>query len=324
MRASNLVQRLATFRARAMSSLAVVDSPANASLGYGALYKKVTGLEDVLFNAFNYKEGDAVGMVVPNSHINCVAHLACAKAGLTLVTAKTAEGLLEAFKSKELKDSLKGVIVAQGVLPRQAIDEFLVLHLPIVYGEGAAKNDVMTIEHLLDNISQQSVDLSDDDAAEALAELVRSFASDDRPFAYYNSVTRAVTRAELTAQGAAVAKQLSLTSDDKVCIPVTLNHSMGSGFGLMAALHAGASIVLPSPTPDPHATLAALKEEECTVLFADSHTLKTFTPMGLAKADLPALRTGLIKVGSGEAFGLGEPRLLAGTELVTVGKPPSP
>jgi acyl-CoA synthetase (AMP-forming)/AMP-acid ligase II len=138
---------------------------------------------------------------------------------------------------------------------------------------------------------------------------------------YYNS-DRATPEATLLAQGAAAAQELRLTSADRLCVPVTLNHSMGFGFGCLAAWHAGAALVLPSPTPDAAATLAAVRDERCSILLADSHTLKALSDV--QREQVPSLRGGLSKVGSGEAFGLGEPRVFAGVALVTVGKPPSP
>ena len=67
--------------------------------------------------------------------------------------------------------------------------------------------------------------------------------------------------ATLWSQGEAVREELSLTPRDQICVPVTLNHAMGMGFGIMAALGAGASVVLPSPAPDAESTLAALRSE---------------------------------------------------------------
>eukprot|EP00619_Florenciella_sp_RCC1007_P007457 CAMPEP_0205913182 /NCGR_PEP_ID=MMETSP1325-20131115/6355_1 /ASSEMBLY_ACC=CAM_ASM_000708 /TAXON_ID=236786 /ORGANISM="Florenciella sp., Strain RCC1007" /LENGTH=56 /DNA_ID=CAMNT_0053280007 /DNA_START=55 /DNA_END=222 /DNA_ORIENTATION=+ len=43
----------------------------------------------------------------------------------------------------------------------------------------------------------------------------------------------------------------------------------------MAALESGATVVLPSPTPDAAETLDALLNYEATILFADSHTLES-------------------------------------------------
>jgi acyl-CoA synthetase (AMP-forming)/AMP-acid ligase II len=146
---------------------------------------------------------------------------------------------------------------------------------------------------------------------------------------YYNSVTKGVGLAELLALGQATAAELRLGPDDRVCVPVTLNHAMGFGFGVLGALSAGAAIVLPSPSPDALFTLAALKSEGATVLLADSHTAASLDALSLGGgvapvAGLAALRAGLIKVGSGEAFGLGEPRDCLGVGLTTVGKPPVP
>ena len=148
---------------------------------------------------------------------------------------------------------------------------------------------------------------------------------------YYNNVTKGVGLADLLALGQATAAELRLGPDDRVCVPVTLNHAMGFGFGVLGALSAGAAIVLPSPAPDALFTLAALKSEGATVLLADSHTAASLDALslgqgggGVAVAGLAALRAGLIKVGSGEAFGRGEPRECLGVGLTTVGNPPAP
>ena len=151
--------------------------------------------------------------------------------------------------------------------------------------------------------------------------LLVPFEQEHAAFAYYNT-TNPTSLAALVAQGQATAAELALSSDDRVCLPITLNHSMGFGFGVLAALSAGASIVLPAPAPDAAATVAAVRDEDCTILFADSHTLKHL-PSESVPADQPSLRGGIIKIGSGEAFGLDTPRVWAGVELTTVGKPAS-
>ena len=46
----------------------------------------------------------------------------------------------------------------------------------------------------------------------------------------YNSAAD-VARSDLEALGAAAAGELALTADDVVCVPMTLNHGMGMGFG---------------------------------------------------------------------------------------------
>ena len=82
----------------------------------------------------------------------------------------------------------------------------------------------------------------------------------------------------------------------------------------------GASLVLPSATPCADATLRALRDG-CTVLYADAHTLRALLEENVHSHEVPALRGGLCKIGSGEAIGLGEPREFAGCSLATIGKP---
>ena len=102
---------------------------------------------------------------------------------------------------------------------------------------------------------------------------------------------------------------------------------MGFGFGALAAFHAGATVVLPSLAGGAEAaaaaTMDAMANEKCTLMLADSHTLKAL-PVGLEKPPegMERFRGGLTKIGSGDAIGLGEPRTWAGVGFKTVGKPP--
>ena len=68
-------------------------------------------------------------------------------------------------------------------------------------------------------------------------------------------------------------------------------------------------------------TLAAIGDEGVTILYADSHTLKRLEASGATGADYPALRGGLIKIGSGEDIGADTPRTWGSLSLTTVGKP---
>jgi len=148
------------------------------------------------------------------------------------------------------------------------------------------------------------------------------------PFAFYNSsvdsfdLAKGVSVDDLQRQGKAVVDELQLNEADALVVPITLNHSMGMGFGVMAALESGASIILPSPTPDAAETLDALISYEATVLYADSHTLEALQWMARpGQLELPNLRGGLLKIGSGEALGAEPAVEWLGVGLTTVGKP---
>ena len=167
--------------------------------------------------------------------------------------------------------------------------------------------------------------------------LIEAFKGRDAPpppeqggSSYYFSTTRAATDKGLVGNGVAAAEALRMTrGEDKLCISVPLSHPMGLGFGVLAAWHSGAAVVLPSLAGGAEsaaaATMAAMADEKCTLMLADSHTLKAL-PQGLdaPPPGLESFRGGLTKIGSGDAIGLDTPRTWAGVPFTTVGNPPAP
>merc|ERR1719408_648195 len=126
--------------------------------------------------------------------------------------------------------------------------------------------------------------------------------------------------------GAAAKDKLSMTENDVVLVSITLNHLFGIGSAVSSSLLSGATIVLPdasgvtgcgSPSQRAEATLNYLDSLKCSLLFADTHTLKALKAAG--QADLKSLRGGVCKVGSGTDF-LEEMEEYAGTSLFTMGK----
>lgn len=140
------------------------------------------------------------------------------------------------------------------------------------------------------------------------------------PLVFYNSASNGTSLSALWAHGEAAVSKLAITPADRVCIPITLNHAMGSGFGLLAALQAGAAAVLPSPTPDADTTFAALQAHRCTLLLADTHTLNALPNVVDSSGELPAFRGGLLKVGSGNVIGEEGIGVWGGRALLTVGR----
>lgn len=146
----------------------------------------------------------------------------------------------------------------------------------------------------------------------------------DAPHAYYNSPAAPFTNRQAVEQGEDAAFELSMCVDDKVCISVTLCHAFGMGSGMCSVFSRGATAVLPAvggiqgcgvPSERAAATLKVLQDEQCTLLFADTHTLRALPP---PPHDLP-LRGGACKIGSGSTF-LEETRTYSGVSLRTVGK----
>ncbi|MBT8468458.1 MAG: AMP-binding protein, partial [Deltaproteobacteria bacterium] len=78
-----------------------------------------------------------------------------------------------------------------------------------------------------------------------------------------------------------IGRQLKLTSEDRVCVPVPFYHCFGMVISNLACLARGAAIVIPSEHFDSGATLAAVDHERCTVL----HGVPTMFVAELARDD---------------------------------------
>jgi len=143
---------------------------------------------------------------------------------------------------------------------------------------------------------------------------------------FYNTTTP-YTNQQALRHGQETMEQLDMTENDIVCVSITLCHAFGMGSSVCAALQSGAAIALPSvggiqgcgvTSQRAAATLDVLQSEQCTLLMADTHTLKAMPVSDPTMTPL-SLRGGVCKIGSGSAF-LKETRRYAGVKLKTVGK----
>jgi len=82
---------------------------------------------------------------------------------------------------------------------------------------------------------------------------------------------------------------------DRVCVPVPLYHCFGCVLGTMACAVYGSAIVVPSPTFDPGATLAAVASERCTSLYGvPTMFVGELDHPSRSSYDLSSLRTGIM------------------------------
>mmetsp|Transcript_32695 Transcript_32695/g.45600 ORF Transcript_32695/g.45600 Transcript_32695/m.45600 type:complete len:220 (-) Transcript_32695:273-932(-) len=148
-----------------------------------------------------------------------------------------------------------------------------------------------------------------------------------------------LTHESLIDQGRSAKDYLAMKETDSVCVSITLCHAFGIASAVSSTLMAGGTVVLPAvggirgcgnPNQRAEVTLSVLKSEACTLLFADSHTLKALPPPQ-AGDDLSKFRGGVVKIGSGAEFlgdvtsadlGKGDVRELvyAGEKLTAFGK----
>lgn len=258
-------------------------------MSFAALEREANAMAVVL--STKYAPGTALVSDLQNVAQNVVLQVACSKLGVAYATTKKLSGL----------EKLAETVEIAGVVHRDDDSEIK-----------TAVDKPLSIANLqaLTNIMRE--------AQEEVA--TRDRAPDH---AYFNSTT-ALTNDEIDRLAADAATHLELAPGDAACVSVTLCHAFGIGSAAAACLSAGAAIVLPNvdgiagcgvPSERAAATMLALEADACTVLYADTHTLKALP----ADAALPALRGGVCKVASGSDF-LARSSPFAGRDLWTLGK----
>ncbi len=92
-----------------------------------------------------------------------------------------------------------------------------------------------------------------------------------------------------------VGRRLRLSEADRICVPVPFYHCFGCVLGTLVCAVYGAAIVVPAPSFEPRATLAAIESERCTAVYG----VPTMFVAMLEHAerqpfDLSSLRTGIM------------------------------
>jgi fatty-acyl-CoA synthase len=135
----------------------------------------------------------------------------------------------------------------------------------------------------------------------ALTERGRTLSCDDPINLQYTSGTTGapkgatLTHHNILNNGFFVGELVGYTERDSVCIPVPFYHCFGMVMGNLGAVSHGAAMVIPAPTFDPAATLAAVARERCTSLYGVPTMF--IAELGLADFadyDLSSLRTGIM------------------------------
>ncbi|MFD8706620.1 AMP-binding protein [Kitasatospora sp. NPDC059648] len=92
-----------------------------------------------------------------------------------------------------------------------------------------------------------------------------------------------------------VGELLNYSEEDRICIPVPFYHCFGMVMGNLAATSHGACMVIPAPSFEPGATLAAVAAERCTSLYGvPTMFIAELADPDFARHDLGSLRTGIM------------------------------
>jgi acyl-CoA synthetase (AMP-forming)/AMP-acid ligase II len=282
---------------RSPSAIALTSPFQKQTFSYKDLGQVTNGLAGWL-STYGFEKHDILMCDLPNVSENLLLQIACNRLGVGFATAKNIESMGKFPK-------VKGAVSATG-------KGFLAeTNLPLPYLSGDFLADLIHSGGV-DEYAKE--DDSDDDGPE-----------ENTAHGYYNSASTPYTNKKALKHGADAARELVMNDQDIVCVSITLFHPFGIGSAVCSTLSAGATIALPAvggiqgcgvPSERAAATLETLESEKCTLLFADTHTLKALpTP----PAPLEYLRGGVCKTGSGAAF-LDETVLYGGVTLRTIGK----
>jgi len=278
------------------SRIAVVAPLQGIRWTYGDLSNRAGRLAGALA-ARGFRQGDVIATDLPSVPENLVLQLAASHLGAATLSLKSAKDL-------------------------PSFREQLAVRCSVV---SDAESFLASEKFELGGYSVGSVDGFDSfqEATESSGIDVPTVVPDPGALGYYNS-SKAVTNSQALEVGSAAAEKLSMEMGDVVLVSITFNHLFGIGSALSGALQSGAAVVVPDasgvvgcgvPAQRAQVTAQCLEEQGCTILFADTHTLKALPP----KDSLPAFRGGVCKVGSGTTF-LEDTVEYAGVKLFTIGK----
>jgi len=302
-------------------SIAVTAAPSPTSSAltlswtYGELLDRVDAFARALRDLGYAPSSAPLGVRGRNGADVLVAYLGTATAATNARSATTSEDVRTAFGSGRTR----GTFVAYA--DAEACGSIVGAHEPIAFDGGGIRDKVILAEVLREAYRRRG---DEDDA-----EVIGFHASQDAGY-YFGGSETVTPGAALVRCARRAAEALDVGATDATCVPVPLGHAMGFAFGALATLARGGRVVLPSTIGSAAdgasardamcaAALDAIESEACTLVVADSHLTKAAA--ATATPTKASLRGGLIKVGSGDAFGASEPVKFWGAELLTVGTP---
>lgn len=104
-----------------------------------------------------------------------------------------------------------------------------------------------------------------------------------------------LTHRNLVNNAMLVGRQMKASQADRLCSPVPLYHCFGCVMSSLMTVVYGAAIVFPSPQFDAGATLRAVHEERCTMLYGvPTMFIAALEHPDFASFDLGSLRTGIM------------------------------
>ncbi|MFD8413640.1 AMP-binding protein [Streptomyces sp. NPDC059650] len=237
-------------------------------------------------------KGDRVGIWAPNRAEWTLVQYATAKLGAVLVTVNPA------YRAHELEYVLR----QSGMRLLVAADRFRTSDYAAMIEEVRSGCPELEFTVLLDGPDWDA--LLERGRRRDPADLARAGAAlspDDPVNIQYTSGTTGFPKGatlshhNILNNGYFVGESCHYTEQDRVCIPVPFYHCFGMVMGNLACTSHGAAMVIPAPSFDPAATLAAVEAERCTSLYGvPTMFIAELAAPGFARYDLSSLRTGIM------------------------------
>ncbi|MFC4374816.1 AMP-binding protein [Nocardia halotolerans] len=235
--------------------------------------------------------GDRVGIWAPNCAEWYLVQYATAKAGAVLVN------INPAYRSSELEYVLRQA----GVRALIAAPEFKSTDYVAMIEQVRPNCPALEQVLILGTPQWQGVAGTAPDTAR-LAAVAETLSADDPINIQYTSGTTGFPKGatlshhNILNNGFFVGELCGYTATDRICVPVPYYHCFGMVMGNLAATSHGAAVVIPAPSFDPGATLAAVAAQRCTALYGvPTMFIAMLAELDAGAAhDLSSLRTGIM------------------------------
>jgi fatty-acyl-CoA synthase len=231
--------------------------------------------------------GDRLGIWAPNCAEWVLVQYASAKAGIILVN------INPAYRTAELEYVLK----QSGCRLLISASRFKNSDYAAMVEEVAPSCPALERTVFLDTADWEELMASRD----ADVSLPSGLQFDDAINIQYTSGTTGfpkgatLTHHNILNNGFFIGEMCGYTPTDRVCIPVPFYHCFGMVLGNLACSTHGACIVIPSPSFEPRAALAAVQAERCTSLYGvPTMFIAELELPEFAEFDLTSLRTGIM------------------------------
>jgi fatty-acyl-CoA synthase len=284
-------ENLRASAARFAEREALVSRHEGVRLTYAQLDAEVDRLARGLLAA-GIEAGDRVGIWSPNCSGWTLLQYATARVGAILVNVNPA------YRTHELAYALKQSGCRMLVSARSFKTSDYVAMVDEVRGDAPALDRVVWLD---DPSWEELLGAADGVPAEALAAREATLAPGDPINIQYTSGTTGapkgatLTHRNILNNGYMVGEGCRYTEEDRICIPVPFYHCFGMVMGNLGATTHGACMVIPAPSFEAEATLAAVAEEHCTSLYGvPTMFIAMLDHPGFADFDLGSLRTGIM------------------------------